>query len=135
MIEKVEAIENLEAILAVDGVDMIQFGPSDYSVTKGLYADPEQSELLVAPVSDKAQAPRWVGELPPVPKAIGRDIGRLRQLIADDLQLFEGEANATIHPQAIDTEGIFAERDSVLSEHPFDAVSYTHLTLPTIRLV
>ncbi len=52
-------------------------------------ADPEQSELLVAPVSDKAQAPRWVGELPPVPKAIGRDIGRLRQLIADDLQLFE----------------------------------------------
>lgn len=45
MIEKVEAIENLEAILAVDGVDMIQFGPSDYSVTKGLYADPEQSEI------------------------------------------------------------------------------------------
>tara|TARA_B110000196_G_scaffold311964_1_gene316592 strand:- start:87 stop:941 length:855 start_codon:yes stop_codon:yes gene_type:complete len=45
MIEKAKAIENLEAILAVDGVDMIQFGPSDYSVTKGLYADPEQSEI------------------------------------------------------------------------------------------
>jgi len=45
MIEKAEAIENLEEILAVDGVDMIQFGPSDYSVNKGLYADPEQPEI------------------------------------------------------------------------------------------
>ena len=83
-------------------------------------ADPEQSELLVAPVSDKAEAPRWVGELPPVPKAIGRDIGRLRQLIADDLHLFENEPNAVLNTRAIDTEGIFAERDSILSEHPFD---------------
>ena len=45
MIEKAEAIDSLEEILAVDGVDMIQFGPSDYSVTKGLYADAEQPEI------------------------------------------------------------------------------------------
>ena len=83
-------------------------------------ADPEQSELLVAPVSDKAEAPRWVGELPPVPKAVGRDIGRLRQLIADDIGLFEDEDNVPTSLDVIDTEGIFADRGSILSEHPID---------------
>ncbi len=36
MIEKKEAIENLEAILSVPGVDMVQFGPADYSNSIGL---------------------------------------------------------------------------------------------------
>jgi len=35
MIEKKGAIENLESILAVKGVDMVQFGPSDYSLSIG----------------------------------------------------------------------------------------------------
>jgi 2-keto-3-deoxy-L-rhamnonate aldolase RhmA len=35
MIEKKEAVENLEAILAVPGIDMVQFGPSDYSMSIG----------------------------------------------------------------------------------------------------
>lgn len=36
MIEKHSAIEDLEAILAVDGVDMVQFGPADYSMSIGV---------------------------------------------------------------------------------------------------
>jgi 4-hydroxy-2-oxoheptanedioate aldolase len=36
MIEKKGAVDNLESILAVDGVDMVQFGPSDYSMSIGL---------------------------------------------------------------------------------------------------
>src|SRR2546430_10151439 len=36
MIEKKGAVENLEAILRVKGVDMVQFGPSDYSISIGL---------------------------------------------------------------------------------------------------
>src|SRR6185295_10598506 len=36
MIEKKEAVENLEAILDVPGVDMVQFGPSDYSQSMGI---------------------------------------------------------------------------------------------------
>jgi 4-hydroxy-2-oxoheptanedioate aldolase len=36
MIEKKEAIENLEAMLAVPGVDMVQFGPADYANSIGL---------------------------------------------------------------------------------------------------
>jgi 4-hydroxy-2-oxoheptanedioate aldolase len=39
MIEKKECIENLEAVLAVPGIDMVQFGPSDYSMSIGV---PEQ---------------------------------------------------------------------------------------------
>ena len=36
MIEKREAVENLDAILDVPGVDMVQFGPSDYAMSIGL---------------------------------------------------------------------------------------------------
>ncbi|MFH1084619.1 MAG: aldolase/citrate lyase family protein, partial [Chloroflexota bacterium] len=35
MIEKKGAMEELEEILAVEGVDMLQFGPTDYSVSVG----------------------------------------------------------------------------------------------------
>lgn len=36
MIEKKEAVENLESILSVPGVDMVQFGPADYAMSLGL---------------------------------------------------------------------------------------------------
>src|SRR6266702_3062819 len=36
MIEKEPAVENLEALLSVPGVDMVQFGPADYSMSIGL---------------------------------------------------------------------------------------------------
>jgi 4-hydroxy-2-oxoheptanedioate aldolase len=36
MIEKKEAIENLEQILAVPGVDMVQFGQTDYAMSLGV---------------------------------------------------------------------------------------------------
>jgi 2-keto-3-deoxy-L-rhamnonate aldolase RhmA len=36
MIEKKEAIENLEAILRVPGVDMVQFGQTDYAMSLGV---------------------------------------------------------------------------------------------------
>jgi 4-hydroxy-2-oxoheptanedioate aldolase len=36
MIEKRECVEDLDAILSVKGLDMVQFGPSDYSMSLGL---------------------------------------------------------------------------------------------------
>jgi 2-keto-3-deoxy-L-rhamnonate aldolase RhmA len=36
MVEKRECVENLEAILSVKGIDMVQFGGSDYSMSMGL---------------------------------------------------------------------------------------------------
>jgi 2-keto-3-deoxy-L-rhamnonate aldolase RhmA len=36
MIEKKEAVDDLEAILDVGGIDMVQFGPSDFSMSIGM---------------------------------------------------------------------------------------------------
>jgi 4-hydroxy-2-oxoheptanedioate aldolase len=36
MIEKAPAVENLEALLSVPGVDIVQFGPADYSMSIGI---------------------------------------------------------------------------------------------------
>jgi 4-hydroxy-2-oxoheptanedioate aldolase len=36
MIEKASAVENLEAMLSVKGVDMVQFGPAHYSMSIGI---------------------------------------------------------------------------------------------------
>jgi len=36
MVEKKSAVENLEEILSVKGIDMVQFGPADYSLSIGL---------------------------------------------------------------------------------------------------
>ncbi|HWE63248.1 MAG TPA: aldolase/citrate lyase family protein [Chloroflexota bacterium] len=36
MIEKKQAIEDLEALLSVPGVDMVQFGPADYAMSIGV---------------------------------------------------------------------------------------------------
>jgi len=35
MIEKKEAVDNIEEILSVEGIDMVQFGPGDYSLSLG----------------------------------------------------------------------------------------------------
>ena len=61
-------------------------------------ADPEQNELLVAPVADHGHAPQWVGELPPTPAVVSREAGYLRRLIAIDLGLVEDEENSIIDP-------------------------------------
>ena len=50
MIEKRAAVDNLESILSVEGVDMVQFGPADYALSVGkprLYGDPEVLEAEV----------------------------------------------------------------------------------------
>jgi len=47
MIEKQSAIENLEAILSIGGIDMVQFGPADYSMSIGIpgqWNDPRVKE-------------------------------------------------------------------------------------------
>jgi 4-hydroxy-2-oxoheptanedioate aldolase len=77
MIEKKGAMEDLDAILAVEGVDMVQFGPVDYSISvgrPGQAASPEvqqaQRKMIesalergVAPrveVADFGQAKPWI---------------------------------------------------------------------------
>jgi 2-keto-3-deoxy-L-rhamnonate aldolase RhmA len=45
MIEKKGAIENLEEILSVEGVDMVQFGPADYSISIGMPGQTQSIEV------------------------------------------------------------------------------------------
>lgn len=64
MIEKREAVEDLEAILSVKGVDMVQFGPVDYALSVGLAgqrhhpAVKEAEEYVIATALKKGVAPR-----------------------------------------------------------------------------
>jgi 2-keto-3-deoxy-L-rhamnonate aldolase RhmA len=48
MIEKKGALENLEEILSVKGVDMVQFGPADYSISIGKPGQTQSPEVQKA---------------------------------------------------------------------------------------
>ena len=48
MIEKAPAVENLEQILSVPGIDMVQFGPGDYSMSLGLTGQPNHPKVVEA---------------------------------------------------------------------------------------
>jgi 4-hydroxy-2-oxoheptanedioate aldolase len=45
MIESGTAVKNLEEILAVKGVDMVHFGPSDYSLSVGKIGQDKSAEV------------------------------------------------------------------------------------------
>lgn len=48
MIEKAEAVENLDAILSVDGIDMVQFGPADFALSIGKPRRYDDDEVIEA---------------------------------------------------------------------------------------
>ncbi len=48
MIEKREAVENLEEILSVPGIDMVQWGPADYSMSTGHAGERGHPEVRAA---------------------------------------------------------------------------------------
>lgn len=64
MIEKKESVENLESILDVEGVDMVQFGPSDYSMSIGQVGNRqhpavrEAEEFVIKTALEKGIVPR-----------------------------------------------------------------------------
>ncbi|MGQ9781202.1 MAG: HpcH/HpaI aldolase family protein [Nitrososphaeria archaeon] len=55
MIEKKSAVENLEEILSVEGVEMVQFGPWDYSLSLGLSGRPNSAWSLNHPKVKEAE--------------------------------------------------------------------------------
>lgn len=70
MIEKQQAVENLDALLSVPGVDMVQFGSWDYAMSigkPGQYNDPEVKEaerFVIETALAKGIAPRAETNLP-----------------------------------------------------------------------
>jgi len=78
-------------------------------------ADPEKSELLVVPASDQAKAPQWVGELPPVPADVAREIGKLRELVAEDLGLISVEKL-----DSVDRFNLLSSSNLTLTDYPIN---------------
>ena len=64
MIEKAPAVENLQSLLSVPGVDMVQFGPADYAMSIGLAGQwdhprvKEAERYLIETALKKGIAPR-----------------------------------------------------------------------------
>ena len=48
MVEKRECVQDLEAILSVPGIDMVQFGSSDYSMSLGLTGQRSHPDVVKA---------------------------------------------------------------------------------------
>ena len=57
MIEKKSAVDDIEAICSMPGVDMVQFGPSDYAMSCGMNLKDHRSEVLE--VEKKLSQWRW----------------------------------------------------------------------------
>jgi 2-keto-3-deoxy-L-rhamnonate aldolase RhmA len=99
MIEKREALENLDAIVATPGVDMVQFGPADYALSTGLsrLEDAEQvreaEEHVIATALRHGVAPRaeiadargaeYYLELGVRHFCVGHDVGILHNWFSD----------------------------------------------------
>jgi 2-keto-3-deoxy-L-rhamnonate aldolase RhmA len=64
MIEKEEAVANIEEILSVEGIDMVQFGHADYAVSLGCPGEYQSDEIgeveeeLIAVALDAGVSPR-----------------------------------------------------------------------------
>src|SRR6476620_2229294 len=56
MVEKRECVEELDAILSVKGIDMVQFGASDYSMSLGLTGQRTHPDVTRVELADIKQA-------------------------------------------------------------------------------
>jgi 2-keto-3-deoxy-L-rhamnonate aldolase RhmA len=110
MIEKQAAVEDLEAILSVGGIDMVQFGPADYAMSMGWSRDTAAGALreaerhIIETALSRGIQPRaeigdareaaWYLELGVRHFCVGHDVkilhdwwtdegGRMRSLLAD----------------------------------------------------
>lgn len=92
MIEKAQAIENLEALLSVPGVDMVQFGPADYSMSIGLAGQwdhprvREAERFMIETAQKKGIAPRAEISHPDEAKRY-RDMGVKHFCIGTDVSI------------------------------------------------
>jgi 2-keto-3-deoxy-L-rhamnonate aldolase RhmA len=62
MIENVEAMSSIDAIVAVEGIDFVLFGPADFSMSLGLAAPDAEDERVQAAITQTASAVRAHGK-------------------------------------------------------------------------
>lgn len=92
MIEKKEAVEDLDALLSVKGIDMVQFGPGDYAMSIGVAGKPDHPAVLEAErftiqtALKKGLSPR--AECAPSEIAKYMDLGVRHFCIGTDVRIF-----------------------------------------------
>ena len=62
MIESVEPMSSIDAIVAVDGIDFVLFGPADFSMSLGLAAPDAEDERVQMAIAQTATAVRAQGK-------------------------------------------------------------------------
>lgn len=72
MVETVTAVENIDAIAAVDGVDVVYIGPSDLAASAGMppmlaLKDDSHRQLVERIAGACKKAGKWIGMHPPTP--------------------------------------------------------------------
>ncbi len=114
MIEKKEAIANLDEILSIEGVDMVQFGPADYALSMGwsrldaadAIRDTERQVIEKAiskgiqPRAEIADASKasWYTDLGVRHFCVGHDVGILYNWWAEQGRLMRGAMTDVSHP-------------------------------------
>ena len=126
MIEKKEAVENLESILSVGGVDMVQFGPSDYSMSIGIPGQEDRQQVLDAEkyvidtahrmgiparveLSDATGAERYL-ELGIKHFCIGWDVSTLHVWLTEQGKRMRDLLNGVAAPQTVAADGTPSKR-------------------------
>ncbi|MCS7120084.1 MAG: aldolase/citrate lyase family protein [Nitrososphaerota archaeon] len=92
MIEKKSAVENLNEILSVEGVDMVQFGPSDYSISIGLPGEVNHPKVREAEV----KVIKTALEMGVTPRAEIRNVDEAKRYIDMGVRNFSIGTDVTI---------------------------------------
>jgi 4-hydroxy-2-oxoheptanedioate aldolase len=92
-LESVRAIENLDEILAVPGVDVVYIGPNDLAITAGIapnlrVEDPEHRRLVTSIIDGCRRSSKVVGTHAPSPNDVGAWLEQGYGMLAVYLDLF-----------------------------------------------
>jgi 4-hydroxy-2-oxoheptanedioate aldolase len=87
MIESVAAMDALEDILAVDGIDFVLFGPADFSMSLGLGAPRPQDARVLSAIKETVRAAHNVGKF--VSLGIGTNQDNIKSHLALGIDMLE----------------------------------------------
>lgn len=87
MIENVEAMKRIDAILAVEGVDFVLFGPADYAMSLGLGAPDAQDERVQAAIAATVAAAHRAGKY--VALVVGTDPENIKKYVELGIDMLE----------------------------------------------
>lgn len=87
MIENIEAMDRIDAIVAVDGVDFVLFGPADFSMSLGLPAPKASDPRVQAAIEKTIEAAHSAGKF--VSLGVGTDSDDIRRQAKRGVDMLE----------------------------------------------